>query len=395
MNEPLAVNQPVIKVEQLTRIYRRGEHEVRALDGVDVTIEPGEFVMVVGSSGSGKSTLMNILGGLDRPTSGNYELAGLSIADFDDTQMAHLRGHKIGFVFQQFHLLPHLTVAENIALPLSYCGIEHDERVERAYGIAERFGVENRLCHRPQELRGGLAQRVAMMRALVNNPAVLMHDEPTGALDSKTGREIMDIFHDLNKAGLTIVMVTHDPVLAEEGTRKIVMKDGLIVDDRPGKRSRPSHTKSVLEGDGGIPDDGGLGVPDLMRIGFREGLLTHKMRSALTMLGIIIGVAAVISMSSFSLGSKRKQEMQIRELGANQVNIVDTRLEGDALNEARQRGSRGLNRDDMIAIRDAVADVSLLSANRSLDVRVHIDEEPVLSNVIAVTGDYMQITILI
>ena len=266
-------SKPLIKVTNLKRHYTMGEHTVKALDGVDVEIHPGEFVMIVGSSGSGKSTLMHILGLLDKPTDGSFILGSQEVSNLTDDEYAALRNQRIGFVFQQFNLLNELTVVENVALPLAYSGVDKAERAEKASLYATKTGLGERLDHRPTQLSGGQNQRIAIARALVNSPDIVMADEPTGALDSKTGKEIMDLLHDLNDQGLTIIMVTHDPVLAEQGTRKIVVKDGLIIEDAAGDKAGRGKLKEEK-----LQMIGRLSFSDLFMIGLREGLLPHKMR---------------------------------------------------------------------------------------------------------------------
>ena len=235
--------EPLIKVRDLQRYYKMGEHTVKALNGVDLDIYPGEFVMIVGSSGSGKSTLMHILGLLDKPTGGSYILGGEEVSNLSDDDYAALRNSRIGFVFQQFNLLNELSVVENVALPLAYSGVSKEERIEKAAKYASMTGLGDRLDHRPTELSGGQNQRIAIARSLVNDPDIIMADEPTGALDSKTGEEIMGLLHELNDRGHTIIMVTHDNVLAEQGTRKIVVKDGVIIEDLKGEKASKSTTK--------------------------------------------------------------------------------------------------------------------------------------------------------
>ena len=208
-----------------------GDSVVHALDHVSVQIGEGEFTSIMGPSGSGKSTMMNILGCLDRPTSGHYFLRGRDIAGYNDDELAHTRNAEIGFVFQNFNLLPKLTAQVNVALPLVYAGINEEERMVRAARALESVGLGNRLDHKPNEMSGGQRQRVAIARALVNNPAIIMADEPTGNLDTKSSYEIMDIFKAMNDEGKTIVMVTHEPDIAEQTKRILVMRDGKLVSD--------------------------------------------------------------------------------------------------------------------------------------------------------------------
>lgn len=221
----------VISLVDIVKSYIMGDSVVHALDHVNVQIGEGEFTSIMGPSGSGKSTMMNILGCLDRPTSGHYFLRGRDIAGYNDDELAHTRNAEIGFVFQNFNLLPKLTAQVNVALPLVYAGINEEERMVRAARALESVGLGNRLDHKPNEMSGGQRQRVAIARALVNNPAIIMADEPTGNLDTKSSYEIMDIFKAMNDEGKTIVMVTHEPDIAQQTKRILVMRDGKLVSD--------------------------------------------------------------------------------------------------------------------------------------------------------------------
>lgn len=221
----------VIRLVDIVKSYIMGDSVVHALDHVNVQISEGEFTSIMGPSGSGKSTMMNILGCLDRPTSGHYFLRGRDIAGYNDDELAHTRNAEIGFVFQNFNLLPKLTAQVNVALPLVYAGINEEERMVRAARALESVGLGNRLDHKPNEMSGGQRQRVAIARALVNNPAIIMADEPTGNLDTKSSYEIMDIFKAMNDEGKTIVMVTHEPDIAQQTKRILVMRDGRLVSD--------------------------------------------------------------------------------------------------------------------------------------------------------------------
>ncbi len=221
----------MIHVENLMKTFPMGDSEVHALNGTTFTIDEGEMVAIMGPSGSGKSTLMSILGCLDVPTSGSYSLDGIAVENLDDTELAEIRGRKIGFVFQQFNLLSHTTALENVMLPLTYAGIRGTEKHERALKVLERVGLGERTDHTPSELSGGQQQRVAIARALVNDPAILLADEPTGALDSKTGVEIMDLFQRLHDEGQTVILVTHDPYIARHTDRIIMLSDGKIHSD--------------------------------------------------------------------------------------------------------------------------------------------------------------------
>jgi putative ABC transport system ATP-binding protein len=235
--EPRIVEEPIvtaataralIQIESVTKTYDSGENAVQALRGVDVRIERGEFVAIIGPSGSGKSTLMHILGCLDSPTSGKYWLDGEDVAEMSSRSLARVRNQKIGFVFQTFNLLPRATIWKNVELPLLYAGIGTDERRERALEALRRVGLDNRAKHRPNELSGGQRQRVAIARALVNKPSLILADEPTGNLDSKTGTEIISMFQEF-AGDETIVLVTHDPSIAAKTQRRIKIVDGNIV----------------------------------------------------------------------------------------------------------------------------------------------------------------------
>ncbi len=222
----------VIEAEGITKVYRMGDIEVHALRGVDLRIARGEIVCIMGPSGSGKTTMMNILGCLDRPTSGSYSLDGSQVAELSDDQLAEIRNKKVGFVFQSFNLLGRQTALTNVELPMRYAGVSNGRR-KRAIEALEAVGLGDRVQHRPNELSGGEQQRVAIARALVNNPAMIMADEPTGNLDSKSGVEIVRILLDLNKnLGTTLIFVTHDPEIASHTKRVISLLDGLITEDR-------------------------------------------------------------------------------------------------------------------------------------------------------------------
>lgn len=220
-----------IQLCDIKKVYQMGETEVAALAGVSLDIKEGEFTAIMGPSGSGKSTLMNILGCLDRPTSGSYILDGHEVAAQSDDELAETRNKRIGFVFQNFNLLPRISALQNVALPLVYAGIDKNERLKRAAKALEAVGLGHRLDHQPNELSGGQRQRVAIARALVNEPTIIMADEPTGNLDSKSGVEVMGIFQALNDEGRTIILVTHEPDIAEHARRVIHVRDGLIVQD--------------------------------------------------------------------------------------------------------------------------------------------------------------------
>jgi putative ABC transport system ATP-binding protein len=225
-----AVDKSLIQLERVSKTYDSGENAVQALRGIDLKIDPGEFCAIIGPSGSGKSTLMHILGCLDSPSEGRYWLDGEDVAAMTGKQLARIRNKKLGFVFQTFNLLPRATVWKNVELPLLYAGIDGDERRERAFKALERVGLADRAKHRPNQLSGGQRQRVAVARALVNQPSLILADEPTGNLDQKTGSEIIRLFEEVAAGGQTIILVTHDPAIAARTQRRIRIVDGLMVD---------------------------------------------------------------------------------------------------------------------------------------------------------------------
>jgi len=241
-----AAGEPlVIDVHGLRKLYRVGAEEVAALDGVSLQVARGEFLAVMGPSGSGKSTFMNIIGCLDTPTSGAYRLEGADVARLSRDDLAAIRSRKIGFVFQGFNLLPRSSAVENVELPLTYAGVSSDERRERARGALDAVGLGNRAQHQPNELSGGQQQRVAIARALVNNPSVILADEPTGNLDSHSSQEIMTVFHRLNaERRMTIVLVTHELEIAGWAHRIVTFLDGRVVDDRPTARTSPAGSRA-------------------------------------------------------------------------------------------------------------------------------------------------------
>jgi putative ABC transport system ATP-binding protein len=227
----------LIDLEGVFKVYDMGAEKVNALKGIDLTIERGEYVAIMGASGSGKSTLMNVLGCLDTPSSGTYRLNGVAVEDLDDTQLAAIRNKEIGFVFQTFNLLPRTDALHNVELPLIYAGVPRRERRDKARRALERVGLADRQHHNPNELSGGQRQRVAIARALVNDPSLLLAYEPTGNLDSATSDEIMALFDELHSAGNSVVLVTHEPDIAEHAWRRIMLRDGKVLSDAPTERA--------------------------------------------------------------------------------------------------------------------------------------------------------------
>ena len=227
----------LIELRDIQKVYDMGAEKVHALNGVDLTVERGEYVAIMGSSGSGKSTLMNLIGCLDTPTKGEYWINGKNVSEMDDDELARIRNKEVGFVFQTFNLLARATSLHNVELPLIYAGLSRSERRDRARKALEKVGLGQRMHHAPNELSGGQRQRVAIARALVNDPSILLADEPTGNLDSATSEEIMSLFDELHQAGNTVVLVTHEADIAEHAWRRVTLRDGKIISDQPTARA--------------------------------------------------------------------------------------------------------------------------------------------------------------
>jgi macrolide transport system ATP-binding/permease protein len=314
----------VIKVKGLRKTYRLGGSAVHALDGVDLTVEDGDFLAVMGPSGSGKSTLLQVLGLLDNPDSGSYELFGRQVAGLGADALAEERSRRLGFIFQQFNLLPRTSAAENVRLPELYYPVQAPK--EKAVKLLQTVGLGDRVEHKPNELSGGQQQRVAIARALYNDPVVVFADEPTGNLDSKSTVEILKLLQELNAKGITIIMVTHEAEVGAMARRRIVMRDGKIVEDKR-QKPLPKITSSVKAGSprpalspAATPKSSRLPTLRDMAIYAQQALrslLANKLRSALSMLGILIGVAAVVAVLAIGAGAKKAMETQMSSLGSN------------------------------------------------------------------------------
>lgn len=345
----------LIKANNLTKTYSTGKVEVKALRGLSLEIDRGEFVSIMGPSGSGKTTLMDILGCLSKPTSGSYYLNEQATNNLDDNYLSEIRNEQIGFVFQIFSLLPRTTALGNVELPLLYAGISDRERKRRAMEVLDAVGLKERAYHYPNELSGGEQQRVAIARALVNQPAIILADEPTGNLDSQSGEEVMSVFKRLHEQGKTIIVVTHDPEVAKYADRIIQLKDGQIEREKI-QRKAVKHKVSTSD-----KVNKKTSLIGSLISGFTsgyKGLLSNKMRSFLTILGIVIGVAAVIGMLGVGEGAKSQITSQIEKLGSNILMVFPRRPESkeEAL-EWRGR-SKGLTHEDAIAIKEKISAVN-------------------------------------
>ena len=313
--------ESIIEIENVTKVYDLGEQKVDALRGVSLQIYAGEIVALMGPSGSGKSTLMNILGCLDQPTTGRFQFLGKEVGGLTQDERAFLRNHEIGFVFQNYNLLARTNALENVELPMLYNGASPQARQGRAKEMLERVGLQDREDHQPTQLSGGQQQRVAIARALLNEPRLILADEPTGNLDSKTGAEIIELFKEVNREkGITLVLVTHDPEVASHSHRIIHFKDGLIQREEKRSESSPAPIAGAQRQSATEKRSFGSDISANIRIALKA-LWVNKLRSALTMLGVIIGVGAVIAMVAIGQGTKMKIAKQMERLGSNRLSV--------------------------------------------------------------------------
>ncbi|MFC3914093.1 MacB family efflux pump subunit [Pseudaeromonas sharmana] len=320
---------PVLQLSQVNRSFVAGDEHVTVLQQIDLTIQRGEMVAIIGASGSGKSTLMNILGCLDRPTSGEYRIHGQATSALDADALAALRRHNFGFIFQRYHLLPHLDALGNVEMPAIYAGGDATLRRERAASLLTRLGLGDRLGHRPAQLSGGQQQRVSIARALMNGGEVILADEPTGALDSRSGQEVMTILKELHAAGHTVILVTHDAQVAAHAERVIEIHDGRIIADRRQTQAVPSRHESgsFVAKEPDWRARLAQFVSALQMAGI--AMAAHRMRTLLTMLGIIIGIMAVVSVVALGQGAQQKVVSDISSMGTNTIDIYPGKDWGD------------------------------------------------------------------
>ncbi|WP_316976949.1 MacB family efflux pump subunit [Shumkonia mesophila] len=322
---------PLIALSGLRREFPAGEGAITVLKDIDLIIEAGEMVAIVGASGSGKSTLMNILGGLDRPSAGSYRISGRETASLDADELAELRRAHFGFIFQRYHLLSELTAIENVEVPAIYAGQTPHDREVRAAGLLGRLGMTDRTGHRPGQLSGGQQQRVSIARALMNGANVILADEPTGALDTRSGEEVLRILEELHANGKTVIIVTHDMTVAARARRIIEISDGQVVSDRK-MRDVPGGKADPPTGAANTQTGSWSGMLDRFREAFRMALramMAHRLRTFLTMLGIIIGIASVVCVVALGEGSRQKVLSNISSLGTNTLEIFPGKDFGD------------------------------------------------------------------
>ena len=331
------MSEPLLALEGVSRRYRSGDKEIEVLRDIDLAIDTGEFVAIMGASGSGKSTLMNVLGCLDRPSAGHFRVSGVDVGELPPDALARLRRERFGFVFQRYHLLPHLSALDNVQVPAIYAGIAKPARVPRARTLLAQLGLADRAGHRPNQLSGGQQQRVSIARALMNDADVVLADEPTGALDSHSGREVMRILGELHAAGRTVVLVTHDEHVAAHADRIVEMRDGAIVGDR--FRIRRSDRPAAGEASSATARAAGVSSHRFARTWAHAmqalatawaALLAHRLRTGLTMLGIVIGIMAVVSIVAIGEGAKRYMLDEISAMGTNTIDIYPGRDWGDS-----------------------------------------------------------------
>lgn len=339
------MSEPLIQLKGIERRYQSGEQEVTVLHPLDLVIEAGEMIAIVGASGSGKSTLMNLLGCLDRPSGGQYLFRGEDTATLDALALARLRCHHFGFIFQRYHLLPHLDAAANVEIPAIYAGSGRHDRQARARQLLGRLGLAERSHHTPGQLSGGQQQRVSIARALANGGEVILADEPTGALDSQSGKEVMAILKELHQQGHTIILVTHDMEVASHADRIITLKDGRVQEDSGRKvaANQPVLNVQPAACEGASYDWDRYREAGRMAV---HAMLAHRMRTFLTMLGIIIGIAAVVSVVALGQGARTKVIDQINAMGTNTIEIFPGKGWGDE----KMASIQTLNKGDLDAL---------------------------------------------
>lgn len=374
----------LLELSGIRRSYPSGDGSVDVLKGISLQINAGEMVAIVGASGSGKSTLMNILGCLDKPTSGTYRVAGVDVATLDSDDLAALRREHFGFIFQRYHLLSHLTAAQNVEVPAVYAGMERKARLERARQLLQRLGLADRVDYAPSQLSGGQQQRVSIARALMNGGQVILADEPTGALDTRSGEEVMAILHQLKEQGHTVIIVTHDPQVAAQAERVIEIRDGEIIRNPPARQTAAAAREPAAQDASGWRQ---------FSNSFREALsmawramVANKMRTLLTMLGIIIGIASVVSIVVVGDAAKQMVLADIRAIGTNTIDVYPGKDFGDDDPQYQQ----SLKYDDLLAI-EKQSWVSSVTPSVSKNLRVRAGNIDVAASVQGIGQHYFNV----
>lgn len=408
--------KPIMELNGIIREFAAGEQTIRILHGIDLTIYQGEMVAIIGQSGSGKSTLMNILGCLDKATAGEYLIFGKSVKQLDADELAKLRREHFGFIFQRYHLLGDIDARDNVAVPAVYAGMDNKVRAQRAEQLLTDLGLGDKVHNRPSQLSGGQQQRVSVARALMNGGDVILADEPTGALDSKSGKDVLQILNNLNAQGHTVIMVTHDPSIAEQAERVIELKDGHVIADYRNEHFKRSNSSEREIADIDTPDKAtsapvttteALSSPssalhkkqksrfgsliDRLSEAFRMSILAmraHKMRTLLTMLGIIIGIASVVSVVGLGQGSQQQILSNISSLGTNTITVIDGYPYGDP---RRRYNDDNLTPDDAKAVADQPYVVSVSpQLDTSASVRYRNVQES--ASISGVGSGYLEVT---
>lgn len=408
--------KPIMELNGIIREFAAGEQTIRILHGIDLTIYQGEMVAIIGQSGSGKSTLMNILGCLDKATAGEYLIFGKSVKQLDADELAKLRREHFGFIFQRYHLLGDIDARDNVAVPAVYAGMDNKVRAQRAEQLLTDLGLGDKVHNRPSQLSGGQQQRVSVARALMNGGDVILADEPTGALDSKSGKDVLQILNNLNAQGHTVIMVTHDPSIAEQAERVIELKDGHVIADYRNEHFKRSNGSEREISDIDTPDKAtsapvttteALSSPssalhkkqksrfgsliDRLSEAFRMSILAmraHKMRTLLTMLGIIIGIASVVSVVGLGQGSQQQILSNISSLGTNTITVIDGYPYGDP---RRRYNDDNLTPDDAKAVADQPYVVSVSpQLDTSASVRYRNVQES--ASISGVGSGYLEVT---
>mgnify|MGYP003585766160 FL=1 len=410
-NKPIPDKAVLIQTRGITREFPAGDTNIRVLQGINLTLYQGEMVAIIGQSGCGKSTLMNILGCLDKATDGDYQVFGKSVNDMDSEELARLRREHFGFIFQRYHLLGDINALDNVTVPAVYAGMQTNARKERANELLTMLGLGDKTENRPNQLSGGQQQRVSIARALMNGGDIILADEPTGALDSHSGKEVMNILHRLKTQGHTIIMVTHDPALASQAERVIELKDGQIIADYYTNNHTTNHTNSAqpindkpifnrttnndnpqAERLHHVPSKNAfLGILDRLNEAFKMSLYAmkaHKMRTLLTMLGIIIGIASVVSIVGLGQGTQAKILSDINSLGTNTITVRDGYSWGDPRRRFHQKNLT-IEDSEAVASQPYAKSVSP-QVNTSVNSRYKNVESTAQVN--GVGAEYLQVT---